>query len=62
MNRTLSALHCKAGFDHISVLQYVIRYQQSPWFKKPQNLGQIIDILSLCRIQKNQIKAFSYLF
>ena len=57
VNALLDWVHRKTGFDNIPILQYIICHKSSARTKQTQHLGHIPDILSLCSIHKNKIKA-----
>ena len=55
MDRTVAPGDRKSGFYDISVLQYIIRDQQTSRRQKSQNIRQEIDILPLGRIHEDHI-------
>ena len=55
MDRTVAPGDRKSGFYDISVLQYIIRDQQTARRQKSQDIRQEINILSLGSIHENNI-------
>ena len=47
--------HGKPGFQHITVLQYIVRYQKTAFFEQTCNLRQEMNVLRLGGIHENKI-------
>ena len=62
VNGPVPPLHREAGLYHIPVLHHIVGDKTAPLRKKPQHMGQIVDVLAFGRIHKDEVVSSFQLF